>query len=133
MGTEMKFARKTDFIIIVILVAAGIIAWAFYQGVFNRSGTAAEIYYNSERVMTVDLSQGKDESFSLKEVPGIVFHKFPDGSISFIESDCPDKVCVKTGRLHSVGQMAACLPNKVYIKIVGKGSSNTSAPDVVIG
>jgi hypothetical protein len=129
----MKFARKTDFIIVAVLVAAGILFWAFYQGVFNRSGAQAEIYYKSALVKTVSLTKGTEESFSIKEAPTVVFHRYADGSIAFTESDCPDKVCVKSGRLHSTGQMAACLPNFVYIKIVGTGQSEKDAPDVVIG
>ncbi len=37
--------------------------------------------------------------------------------ICFIESDCPDKVCVKTGWLSHPGDIAVCLPNKIIIKL----------------
>lgn len=128
----MKFARKTDIIIIVILIAAGILVWALFSNAFGRSGTVAEIYYKSELVKTVDLTTGKDESFSIDGLPNVVFHQYPDGSIAFVESDCPDQVCVRTGRLHLAGQKAACLPNQVYIKIVGTDAGK-GAPDVIIG
>ena len=128
----MKFARKSDLVVILILIAAGILIWALFNTVFGRSGVVAEIYYKSELVKTVALTAGVDESFSIDGLPNVVFHQYPDGSIAFIESDCPDKVCVKSGRLHLIGQMAACLPNQVYIKIVGAGSDK-DAPDIIIG
>lgn len=37
--------------------------------------------------------------------------------ICFLESDCPDKVCVKTGWLSHPGDIAVCLPNKLIIKL----------------
>jgi hypothetical protein len=132
MGAEMKFARKTDLIVLGVLIAAGVLLWLILGSAGRRSGTTAEIYYKSELVKTVALSAGKDESFSLTALPNVVFHQYPDGSIAFAESDCPDKICVRTGRLHQVGQMAACLPNQVYVKIVGTGIQK-DAPDLVIG
>jgi hypothetical protein len=133
MGAEMKFARKRDIIVIAVLAAAGLVIWALFSGVFGHSGTTAEIYYKSELVKTVALTSGADTSFSIPEVPSVVFHQYPDGSIAFVESDCPDKICIRSGRLHLAGQMAACLPNQVYVKIVGTGAGNSAAPDIVIG
>ncbi len=37
--------------------------------------------------------------------------------ICFLESDCPDKICVKTGWLSHSGEIAVCLPNKIIIKL----------------
>jgi len=41
------------------------------------------------------------------------------GRIRFVDADCPDKVCVQTGWLDKAGQVAACLPNGVLVKIEG--------------
>ncbi len=37
--------------------------------------------------------------------------------ICFLDSNCPDEVCVKTGWLSKVGDLAVCLPNKIIIKL----------------
>lgn len=129
----MKFARKTDLIIIAILAAAGVLVWVIFNGTPDRAGTVAEIYYKSELVKTIDLSKSSDVSFSLSALPNVVFHQYPDGSIAFIESDCPDKICIETGRLHIDGQVAACLPNQVYVKIVDSGTQQQNGPDIIIG
>lgn len=129
----MKFARRTDIIIIVTVAAAALLFWILYSNVFGKSGTYAEIYYRTERVKTVDLAQGKEDTFSVEQVPSVVFHLYADGSIAFTESDCPDKVCIKSGRLHLAGQYAACLPNRIYMKIISTDKSNTGAPDIIIG
>lgn len=129
----MKFARKSDVIIIAAIAAAGLLFMLLYNNVFGKSGTYAEIYYRSELVKTIELTQGREESFSVDQVPHVVFHLYADGSLAFIESDCPDKICVNSGRLRLAGQFAACLPNQLYIKIVAAGKGNPDAPDIVIG
>ena len=128
----MKFARKPDIIIIAAVAIAALLFWILYSNFFGKSGTYAEIYYKTERVKTVALSQGKEDTFSIEQVPSVVFQLYTDGSIAFIQSDCPDKVCIKSGRLHLAGQYAACLPNRVYMKIVSS-DANSNAPDIVIG
>ncbi len=49
--------------------------------------------------------------------------------ICFLESDCPDKVCVKTGWLSHPGDIAVCLPNKIIIKL--EQDKNQNADGVV--
>lgn len=128
----MKFAKRLDVIIVIALLAAGLVLWAAMSGVIGKTeGARAEIYYNSELVKTIDLAAGKDAVFTIEQLPRVLFRIYEDGSIAFIESDCPDQVCVKTGRLHYTGQTAACLPNHVYVKIVGKAAS-AKEPDIVI-
>ncbi|SHI74461.1 NusG domain II-containing protein [Desulfosporosinus lacus] len=39
------------------------------------------------------------------------------GSIKFVEADCPDKICIKTGTLTKPGDRAICLPSKTIVKV----------------
>ena len=131
MGSAMKFARKRDILIIAAIAAAGLLLWVLLRGAFAKPGAYAEIYYRSELVETIPL-EGAEENFSIDTLPHVVFHRYADGTIAFIESDCPDKVCIHAGRLRMVGQMAACLPNEVYMKIVGI-KPDPDAADLIIG
>lgn len=129
----MKFARKSDLVIISLIIVASLLFWLLYSNVFAKSGNLAEIYYKTELVKTVALKTGNTESFSIEQVPHVVFQLYEDGSIAFIESDCHDKVCIQSGKLHLAGQFAACLPNQLYMKIISSGSGDTDAPDMIIG
>jgi hypothetical protein len=64
----------------------------------------------------VDLTN--DTEFALIENPNVRFRVLR-GAIAFVQSDCPDKVCVHSGFLNMPGQTAACLPNKVLLYIYG--------------
>ena len=39
------------------------------------------------------------------------------GAVSFCRADCRDKICVSAGKLTKRGDIAACLPARVVVKI----------------
>ncbi len=129
----MKFIKKTDIIILVVVLAVCLAAWFTYQSVFGGRAAKAEIYYKSNLVDTVDLTAGVDKRFSIEQNKNVVFHVFKDGSICFEESDCPDKVCIHAGKLHTIGESAACLPNSIVLKIVAKNGRGADDPDIIVG
>lgn len=114
----MKFFRKTDIIIVAAVLAVSILGWKAYESFFADKPARAEIYYNSELVQTIDLVGGEERTFSIPQKPNVVFKLDKEGNIRFESSDCPDQICVHAGKLHIVGQSAACLPNGIVVKIV---------------
>ena len=46
-----------------------------------------------------------------------------DGAVYFVDSPCQDKICISVGSLRDVGQWAACLPNRVFVTIVGEADA----------
>ena len=51
-----------------------------------------------------------------------------DGKAYIRDATCPDKTCVKTGRISLVGECAVCLPNRVYVSVIG---DHTDGVDLV--
>lgn len=80
----------------------------------------AQIFYNDNLVKEVDLSGKNPQEIVLAQVPEVLITYDGKGNIFFATSNCPDKVCVNAGKLSSPPQMAACLPNKVIVKVVSK-------------
>jgi len=129
----MKFFKKTDIIIILILIILSAIGYFGYKHFFSSHEALAEIYYKTKLVKVIDLSTVTDKTFTIPENEDVVFKTFSDGSICFYESDCPDKICIKSGKLSIPGQSAACLPNELFIKIVVKDKHNNDDIDIIIG
>jgi hypothetical protein len=50
-----------------------------------------------------------------------------DGGVQVVSSPCPEKICVKTGKISKPGQWIACLPNRVFISIRGRRSEQPDA------
>lgn len=129
----MKFFKRSDIIIIAAIILISAVSWGIYKFVFAEDRVKAEIYYYSELIETVDLSSGEEKSFSVPQDENVIFHLYQDGSIAFVESDCPDKVCIHAGKLKTAGQFAACLPNGIVMKIVPEKERSEDDADLVIG
>lgn len=127
----MKEARKTDLIIITAIIVLALLFLLLNKYLFAEKGEYAEIYHDSTLVYRIQLSTAKEGSFSIPDKPEVVFQVYADKSIAFIESDCPDKVCIRSGRLRFAGQFAACIPNKILLKIVS-AEENHEGPDLII-
>jgi len=123
----MKLVKRSDFILIGILLVA--VAVVYLAADRKPDGAAAEVILDGKVVMTVDLT--KDQTFSLPEKPNVVF-QVKNNAIAFIESDCPDKICVNTGFISKPGQMAVCLPNHLMLKVISK-TRPPGEPDIVNG
>jgi len=128
----MKFFKRTDILIIIGMIAVSVASWGIYNHAFAEDRVRAEIYYYSDLVKTVDLNTGKDMTFFIPQDKNVVFRLYKDGSIAFVESDCPDKVCIHAGKLKTAGQFAACLPNGIVVKIVPVKDRSADDADLVI-
>lgn len=125
--------KKCDIIIICIVIAISTICWIIYKAAFSGKQAVAEIYYKSALVETIDLSAGIERTFSIPQNDKVIFHVYKDGSICFEESDCPDKVCIRAGKLDTVGEFAACLPNSIVLKIAAKNHQGSDDFDIIVG
>lgn len=129
----MKFFKKSDIIVLAIIVIIGVVSWAAYNYFFSNKTAKVEIYYKTTLVETIDLNTRVDKTFSIPQNKHVIFHLYKDGSVRFEESNCPDKICVKTGKLSKVGETAACLPNEIFLKIVPAKNRSSNDLDGVVG
>lgn len=42
-----------------------------------------------------------------------------DGVAFLVDADCPDKLCVRQGKISKKGQTITCLPNKLTVSVCG--------------
>lgn len=127
----MRAARKTDLILTAAVCVLALVFFLLNTSLFAEKGAYAEIYHDSVLVDRIALSTAKAGVFSIPGASDVVFQLYADGSIAFIESDCPDKVCIRSGRLKNTGQFAACLPNRILLKIVSD-EKEREGPDLII-
>ncbi len=101
---------------VVLIVSLGLICvLLFALPLFSADKVAvAAVWHNGEKIQEIDLST-VNESYELT-VGGCVL-LVEEGSIRFSDADCPDKLCVRSGKLSKNGDTAACVPNKVVVVI----------------
>ena len=129
----MKYFQKTDGIILLTVLGSALI-FLLLNGYFLKGPqdeVFAEIYYDNKLVWRKELSSAVEGKFSVPGKPDVVFQIFADKSIAFVQSDCPDKVCIHMGKLIKANQFAACLPNKMILKVVS-GKKENKSPDLIV-
>ena len=128
-----KLFNKYDIVLFAVLIitAAAIYAVYYMTAGNENNGAVCEISVDGKIVQTLDLS-APDYEFNLIQNQNIRF-SVKNHAIAFISSDCPDKICVRTGYISRAGQTAACLPNHVIIRITGANKKNNKNADIIAG
>ena len=85
----------------------------------RREGGYVEIEKNGELIATYSLSVNGE--YSLNGGTNVLVI---EGGVAYLkDANCPDKTCVKTGKIRYVNQSIICLPNEISITVRG-GSDN---------
>mgnify|MGYP001594318946 CR=1 FL=1 len=51
-----------------------------------------------------------------------------DGCAEFVSSPCPNKICLRRGRIRQAGEWIACVPNRVFAIIKGRRAYDGITP-----
>ena len=109
--------KKGDIILVLVLAVAVILTAVFAT---RTEDSFVEIYVDGVLAFQLDLS--KDTTLDLNttsyKIDLIVTVK--SGKAYVTHSDCPDKLCVESSGVSSVGGLIVCLPNKVVVKVTPK-------------
>ena len=124
--SERKLLKKSDAVIIIILLVCSF-SFIIYSKESKKSVTA-QIICAGKTVETIELDSVA-ESYDIPLCDGRVVVRAEKGVIYFKQSDCKDKLCVKSGKLENPGDTAACLPEKVVITL--SGSKKGESPDII--
>ncbi len=112
-----KLVTKKDFILLLVVLVMGIV------GIFLANsadkGTTVEIKVDGETVEKISLAG----DYLKKQVNGVTICR-ENGEIYVKEANCPDKVCVRSGKISKAGEGIICSPNRVAIEISGKNQIN---------
>ena len=113
----MKKIKIGDVIVILLLllITAGVFCFrlfGFEKGtavVVSVDGVVSSYPLNIDRTMVIE-NEGIELTLVIK-----------NGKAYIESSDCPEKNCVRCGKIEKNGDVIICVPSKVYIKIVGEG------------
>ena len=123
--TKNIFSKyKKEILMTVILLFIAVISLLIIT-LTRKPGDVAEIYVSDTKISEYALD--KDGVYPiLGEKMTLVIE---DGKAFIEHSDCPDKVCIKTGKIHLSAERIVCLPNKVTVII--RGEKTGDEPDLV--
>ncbi|WP_455217406.1 NusG domain II-containing protein [Kaarinaea lacus] len=111
-----KWITRGDTIILGLAIAVLSISFAtFWQA--EGHGAEAIILVKGKRWARLNLFQNQDYY-----VPGLLGEshiRVENGQVRFIDSPCPNKLCIHTGWIKQGGENVTCLPNQVSVHILG--------------
>ena len=114
-----------------ILVAALLIlnGWLFANwGTGFSKGDWVIVIVNQKETIRLPLNQ--DQITHVKGPLGLTEIEVKKGRARIARSPCKNKVCIKSGYIRYADRLAACIPNRVVVRIVGKSHRGV---DAVVG
>ena len=112
-----------DFIIFFAIASAIVLMFFLSAPKADENYLTAEISKDGEVVYEIDLMQIEGtQQYPMDD--GDVIIEAEQGRIRFLESDCPNQICVYTGWIDKANQVAACLPNKILVRLIGSGGDD---------
>ena len=124
------FFRRSDIAVVAIILFTALGIWGW--GMFAPQPEAKKIEIICDGKLTDTTALPADDDIIALGEDEHVKLELKDNKIRFLETDCPDKICVRTGFISKVGQSAVCLPNRIVVKITG-GNGNETGVDGIAG
>ena len=109
--------KKNDFI---LLFAVLFISALFIIIPHKTEYDTVKIYKNGELYCEVSLFEDREIDIDGKNIAII-----ESGSVYMKKADCPDKLCVRQGKITDNAKKIVCLPNKVIIEVTKKSDLDT--------
>ncbi|WP_038267702.1 NusG domain II-containing protein [Peptoclostridium litorale] len=117
--------KKVDFIVaFVVMIIAFAGMGAMRTGGESSSQKHAEIWTEGQLYRRVDIKEGYSEKIKIENEHGYNVVYVHDRGVEVTEADCKDGICVDMGFIENDGQIIACLPHKLYVKIVSDIENN---------
>ena len=108
---------RADRILIILVVCALPFLYArMWTG--NTSAGYLQIQAGNKEPVTEELST--DRTLHIHGPLGDSIIAVSHGRARFVSSPCRGQVCVQTGWLQTTGDLAACLPNRISLSLLGQ-------------
>jgi hypothetical protein len=112
-----------------IALTAGIFFLSLISCAFimtKRGGRTVVISQDGKELFRLDLDREPDRRIEVEYEGRKNVIEIKDGEIYMMTADCPDHVCIKTGRLE-YGKPVVCLPNRLVIEFDDGGALDGTA------
>ncbi|PIQ95389.1 MAG: hypothetical protein COV67_14975 [Nitrospinae bacterium CG11_big_fil_rev_8_21_14_0_20_56_8] len=123
----MSLLTRADKILIGLLV---LINFALFSRWDAGTTAGAWVVIESSGKEIHRYSLGENRTVSVPGPLGITEVQIENRRARIIHSPCKNKVCIKSGYLEHADRLAACIPNRVVVRIVGNRGRDV---DAVVG
>lgn len=107
---------KKDLLLITAILAISAAGFAVNYFINQKPPVYLEISVDGQITQVLPLNQ--DTTLTIENGDGSFNHLFIQAGTAWIDhASCPDKVCIRQGKIQLTGEMIVCLPNRIIIKV----------------
>lgn len=123
MRERRLFARRDLLLFGALLALCGLLFWGLSR---SPKGAVAVVEQNGRVVLRQELAalEGPLETVVKGENGLSVTVEISGDGAAVTAAECPDQVCVRTGRLTQAGESALCLPAKISLRLEGETAAD---------
>lgn len=116
---ETTALRKGDLYLIGGCLLAALVLCGLWL-LLRQGGAAVVVEQDGKETARYALSE--DRTVKIEGAGGYNLLVIEGGEAWLSEADCPNLLCVKTGKIRYAGQSIVCLPHKLAVRIAGGAS-----------
>ncbi|MDX2495213.1 MAG: NusG domain II-containing protein [Desulfuromusa sp.] len=121
--------RLTPFDRKLLVVVAVLVVLSFLLPLTQKAGARVVVSSDDRIIFVAPLD--KDQRVELEGPFGITILQIKDGGARVISSPCAQKVCIRMGEARHAGDLLACVPNQLVIRIEGDGKGEDAEYDFI--
>jgi hypothetical protein len=119
MQNAMNKKRNDLILLLGIVLIAALVLIAFHF--LKADGATIEVTKNGKKIAEYPLTQNAE--IKLDGAAGHAILIIEDGQAYIKEASCPDKLCIKQGKINKNGETVICLPNKLVVTVNSEDDS----------
>jgi len=118
LGQVIKGTWSDRFLLVLALIGIGI-SWQYIHTLAGSGEAMVTIYHGRTQLAQYPLHAQKPVYFTAKGELGDSEIAIDNSGVHFLESPCRNKLCILAGHKHEIGDMIACVPNRILVAING--------------
>ena len=107
---------RADWLLVVAVMAS---LPALYMHFWSGDEVARYLQVQEGNQPATVVALAGDRELAIEGPLGTSTVEIHGGRARFVQSPCPGKNCIQAGWLDTAGELAACLPNRISIQLLG--------------
>ncbi len=117
--------KTADWLIFVVLIVFSLLGIFFTNTIFaDTSAEYAVVTVDGKEYGRYSLNEKNGKILDVKTEFGYNKIEIKNGSVRMLDADCPDRVHVGQEAIKKPGEMFVCLPNRLVVRLEGKGGAD---------
>ena len=107
--------NKRDVVLIIVLLGLAGLSYLFFVRNNGGAGNRVIITVDGEHYGTYPLDE--DREIEVQSDSGYNIVVVQNGQVSIEDADCPDRYCVRQGKISGRNESLICLPHKLVVEL----------------